>query len=865
MAPFNPSIPQENAPFYLSLSKPISPYEGDKSKGIALAGIGNLLKEGVSAADDIVKGFINSGMRQDLTKERDAETARLENMVGGGNVTNDPQQPASPEAPKIIPGSVAEPIPSELQKPLDRTIGSIASARSFRPEERTYYLGRYDAIVKDYKNRFPGYADYIEQRATAITGDNPANARIKELIATYTALGTEAKGERDKALKYVIDRPNYDGQQDMLQYIYAGGDPIKAYQWGHEMDAQEADRKLRAAKLADFKGTQEERAIQANIDLGKDNEKSFSNMWSTAVTTKFGAQTPQQMNDLSLKIMRGEEQVGDENGLALLQAMKAARKTAFDTGMARASQPGPNGTPSKLTLLGKTATENSINASLYAYDTTIDLLENKEYGAAFMNANRIKASQSDMAIRLQNSPNEDVRKFTRLYPAVKSLVGDQGVATILQRNAIGQNIGDDIMNSVDVKKMEVVTGQSTLNDAFKYLYSREVGVGPGKENERGAYNELLSLPERITDPKMSNRGKDNIIKYSFGPGNEGLVSNLQPDQIDPKTGNVVPGKTYYFSRILNPAVIDEAWNAGKRDSNLWIYTKNFANREFAKIFTGQVRDLDTIASNPDYRLTYNTDNPLAPYWKVEMSGRPGPGYGTSKANLISVQYRLDVLNKALGTMAYIANKEGGNINTTLATELFNMNPVGEGVASKMIQSLITEGMPPVKSNSKGTKPRSELPSQNLMQFQSQKDTSLESFLMNPNPTETQSSTDSVIKAAAGTKRTAGLNSDFKEGLAKAISDYKAETGNSVKLSSLVRTRAEQAKAYANYQAGGGLAAPPGHSRHEVGEAADVNNDPKFLKWLQKQDLKTYNLEFLPERLRKVDPGHIQYRRQQVAQ
>jgi hypothetical protein len=66
----------------------------------------------------------------------------------------------------------------------------------------------------------------------------------------------------------------------------------------------------------------------------------------------------------------------------------------------------------------------------------------------------------------------------------------------------------------------------------------------------------------------------------------------------------------------------------------------------------------------------------------------------------------------------------------------------------------------------------------------------------------------------------------------------------------------QARLYYNYRMGlGGLAAPPGRSRHEIGQAADLGAGAD-LDWLHAH-AGEFGLEFLPGYAGSIDPGHIQ--------
>jgi hypothetical protein len=135
-----------------------------------------------------------------------------------------------------------------------------------------------------------------------------------------------------------------------------------------------------------------------------------------------------------------------------------------------------------------------------------------------------------------------------------------------------------------------------------------------------------------------------------------------------------------------------------------------------------------------------------------------------------------------------------------------------------------------------------------------------------NPASQAQAVDEILKQAADKgvtlpNATTKLNPRFEKGLTNAIQDYKAETGRDVRISSLIRNRAQQARAYLNYLHGGGLAAPPGHSLHEVGEAADLNTDPHFRNWLKHGDRASkYNMEFLAGHAGEIDPAHIQLSR-----
>lgn len=109
-------------------------------------------------------------------------------------------------------------------------------------------------------------------------------------------------------------------------------------------------------------------------------------------------------------------------------------------------------------------------------------------------------------------------------------------------------------------------------------------------------------------------------------------------------------------------------------------------------------------------------------------------------------------------------------------------------------------------------------------------------------------------------RSEGMDPVFADRLAAAITEAEQATGSRTDIRSLARTREQQAQLYRAFLGGsGGLAAPPGSSKHEGGKAADIVRGP-VLAWMHKnRDYieQKYGLSFLRGRAFAVDPVHIQ--------
>jgi hypothetical protein len=103
----------------------------------------------------------------------------------------------------------------------------------------------------------------------------------------------------------------------------------------------------------------------------------------------------------------------------------------------------------------------------------------------------------------------------------------------------------------------------------------------------------------------------------------------------------------------------------------------------------------------------------------------------------------------------------------------------------------------------------------------------------------------------------GLDPEMAARLRASGEAYEKQTGQRANYGEMFRDRARQAKYYDQYKRGGGLAAPPGRSRHEQGKATDIPRSG-YRDWLAEGGhAKEHGLEFLPGKAYAADPVHVQ--------
>ena len=123
--------------------------------------------------------------------------------------------------------------------------------------------------------------------------------------------------------------------------------------------------------------------------------------------------------------------------------------------------------------------------------------------------------------------------------------------------------------------------------------------------------------------------------------------------------------------------------------------------------------------------------------------------------------------------------------------------------------------------------------------------------------KTPSAARDLLRSRAASKEIADSLEHLTDDMAQALAKLFAILPDTARITSGVRSRAEQARLYADYVSGrGGLAAPPGRSRHEVGRAVDIGAGVD-METLRRAVLQVKELEQLKGRAYQVDKVHVQ--------
>jgi len=712
MAKFNPDIPDVNPQSYMNYARPISEYQGDMTGGTILKGIGDVFKTAVTGADEIIKDTINRGLRSDLSGERDIQTGALESMVGipaDQRVSPYQATPTNPESSNagrssdIIPGSVAEPLPSQFQS-LDKQVAGVNTGSLTKPALGTYYTGKLDMITKDYRSQYPGYADYIDERVQAITGMNPANKRVDDLMTILQTVAGQAHQEKEKALGEAASNSGIPGMADLARKISNNqvSNPMAAvidqmapwkaidYQ-AHQ--TQEAN--------ANWKSTNENKVTKNEQDAS-----SIANKISDTVFTQTIGSMGKSASDLSkmaTDIQTGKKSLSGNEPMLYGQAVEAMGVTAGRQIEDKLNSKGPDG-KSIADVIGPTKTAAIISEATSKYNKIRDMFINKETGSAFS------------AARYTSIAGSETSKWLLSESPVSDYMNIQHAATLLGGPAVGGVFAEKFlsgkMGSIDdtIKAFGEFNTYKLMSDPNSSLetpinYMKSKGVGQDKPEQRPAYQYFTKdVPSMITDTRLQTAGRAMLASNVF-KGN--ITSKFDDDTFDDK-GNLIPGKHTILSTMTNDKIRDSVWDlaGGSATSPLWIQYKTFVTNNTDQMVNKDVHDLNSLADNPNLKLVWDDKNARVgidfkdTFFTNPYNSRPGTD-AIAKKQADTYRQTVAMLNSTLAPISSIAQKEGVDPNKAILQQLsnFGLDPSKIEFSPEMRKQL---GMPEKKATAATT-------------------------------------------------------------------------------------------------------------------------------------------------------------------
>ena len=624
MAIFNPDPASINAPDWTQVTRSIEQPMADKSTGIALDTAGKGLETGVKIVDTGIKEDIKTQVETGVDKLRDATTAQLialrNTQIGGQS---------------LLPDDGTGAPPASLKAGLDRlnTLG-VAMAQNGGKANDTLYTGALNAQAKQLRSQYPGYRDYIDEQIKSISGVDPANAFMKNLMEdiNHNAEANKTEVNATKAMiRTLVEQGFHDAggvSAAQIGALYdAGKISIPQVQtWVNSGKKLEYDTKMKATLRADRQGDDTDAATSAAKDLSSTTAQTVAHNWTTMTIGK-GTDTAEGLFKF-IQANAGNEQVKDERSQAIGQQLVALRAQTFKQMMDQANQGGANSIVSKMG--GDPAKVKAIiDGQLSTFDTAIQAVFHKDWGAAYSHMNFNKAISQDTTNIMYNAPDEAVRKYNRMVGAINEISPQFGkdFFTTSLLGGVPQKEKEFLKNS----KMELLTQPDLPQGKLTSIQGQIAAAKAAGVTSPKTYDEMIKSVDYLADPNLDTNHKLALAKGFFDPvANAELLSdkNFTMDHYDPTLHRNVPGKLSVFTKLTAPQIGESIKELGKSDPSVVYNYRTMLSREFGEqLYSRELKDISEAnqdyTANSLYKMKFTNDKGSTPHFEaVGLKGEP---------------------------------------------------------------------------------------------------------------------------------------------------------------------------------------------------------------------------------------------------
>lgn len=688
MSIFNPDVPNpnNNTPRWGGDSKPITQINADMSKGLMLSGIGDSISDTVKAVDQSFKAVIDEDVWNRVNSEREQYTKDLE----AANAAANPNALEPGTAERQVRGSRAEGVPTNIDKTLSY-LDSIKQGMEQGKVNDTYYKSRLTAIAKDLRATYPGYREYIDKKVSGITGFDPANSLVSDLLADINTLSS-GKGDLGKQAttsvlnqyKEIANNPDVAPavrEQAAREYGMVLNGQMTPERAMLSMATLQKDR----FEIADLE--RQARVAKAGTDIQKDlSSKHFDALASRRVQNLFT--TVQQTNGLW-----SNEQIGDK--IKAWNSGKEKPKPEEVTSMAnlldqqefeisralnkQAREGVYSGGKSFLDIHGAEETNKRIQAQTqYIRDFRAQIRSDK-LPAAMMTAQYATDLKNAGFQRMMEQP--ELKDYVSKRGAFEVAFAQNSpfLAKISEQFTAGQYLGPLNTWMTETTKAAALQRNPYIGDPNKDPVTLAATLRAARDNSvpiatTGA--EALKNLRYIVDPNTPDEAKRGFIQYFFDTKNLGVLGNFTKDSVD-EYGRPKPGQASIFNSMYSKGIIDEAYRVTRNDPELWGMVKNWGLQAFQEQVGQDLKDLGNTQLPVGAQIVYadESHNFKLMYKGVDITyAQPGANrsigvtdsagntsYYSSEA-LETSKRAIVRINGQLSNMSNLASKEGENVD-----------------------------------------------------------------------------------------------------------------------------------------------------------------------------------------------------------
>jgi hypothetical protein len=655
LASFDPQVPGINPPDWTKVSKPVQQPESitkaDTSLGTLLKTGGEVLEGGAALALDTKHEELKNQITEDVNKSRENWINTYAQLIPGQ------QAPSLVDAPQ--PDA-----PGNVKAGMDR-IRQLAIARDQNGHVNdTQYTMEIYAQLKKLRAANPGFVNYIDDQYKQISGIDPANATMRNLMEDINRNSANTKSEQDKAISLGRQWFGYDphmpayveavrrGLPNAIQNLEAAVN--KAASEKVRFDTWDMQHRYSTAIKADD-------ALEAQ-DQYRAAVTASAYKWQNGVYTLPGLTNPTTIAKLIADDQNGINPLTDTQKVALQQALQQA-----ELGWKQEAINIQNGKGKFATRIQDQKVVDSITAGAGQWFTAqLANIQNDKTGAMFANNRRLASIQDDQGV--QALSDKDIGKYLSMS-AIFQKFGGPVWANEMMGRFLGQGGYGKFTNFLeDVNRRAQVPDDLRKDGVVKSMYddiqkARQYAVDNAEAIPQKVYNNIVDNVNIITNPKAPDNIKAEVVKYAFKPKNWSIMNQFGTDFTDDQ-GVQHKGKNSVFDTMTSPKVTEGIWKL--HDNEAWGNYKNWAEQSFNRIYSGEIKTLNGISQDQSIpvKVSWDADNRR---FSLAYGRKPQTDI---EANYIkNSQAVVQRLNSGLSNLARVQDHEGQDTSAYLIDSL----------------------------------------------------------------------------------------------------------------------------------------------------------------------------------------------------
>jgi hypothetical protein len=695
MAAFNPPVPEADpryAPDFVNLSRPLTGFDirgaADKSKGIAMEGLGKALVGATDSAYNVIDSTMKREAEKRLTPVMDDWTSRLE------TATNTPSTVQG--GPSLLPKATqTDDAPGEIKSGIDQ-IATLHNAGKVKPELKTLISGQVASIQKELRSKYPGFRSQVDAEVTRITGGINANEHLRDLETQIAAADQTKQSFTKEIATKLID---LTAQGNGVSYgVTAKGlmdgtvSVDKAIEELSKGNKQLHDYKLDEARVNVKIKNKEDASGDAEMAISKRATGFFDNIFHGVMTS--GSAISDESYEQYLQGVAAGTIKNDPVVLNQIADALEARKSQAITQLRQMLTSAPPGQESMYTALHNPEKFDKIMQDAASqYTQNINLIRNKEGGLAFALSRNTTSIQTRAENGILNDPK--IGPFAQQIPALRKVFGDtKQFADFIDKYMVNPKVAEILKGRFQdygtalTSSNGQVSFDQVIKDATSIAKTSPAVKALGPQVMARTYTEVLNLSDYL-DKGPNDNAKRYLAKSMYGSNNYNLIDNFNQDH-----------QADVFNQFTSKGKVDAIDKLG--DPKLAKAQKDWGEVTFFKLYKGSLGEIKDILQGDNNLLSVKWNGDSG-HWDVKLKDDPelnqtqrfvkglfpadkirdtiGTFIQSHAAGYERVHAEVDKLNSAIDQMKYLEEKRGGNIQDFMFQTLRGM-----GVTPKNINT-----------------------------------------------------------------------------------------------------------------------------------------------------------------------------------